>query len=92
MSRRPNSLTARVDGRLISAFALDVGFLEDRAAALLVAIADRGLAAFLVKVRDDDCGAFAGESNRRRAAHPACCASDDCDFVIESSHGRIIIF
>jgi hypothetical protein len=45
-------------------FAGNVGELEDRAAAVLLAIADRGLTALAIHIRDHDRGALARESDR----------------------------
>jgi hypothetical protein len=60
--------------------------LENRIAAILAAVARRGVATFFVQIRDDYFGTFTSESDCGRAAHPARRARDDCDFSIESAH------
>src|ERR1700720_737858 len=49
----------------------DVGLLENGAAAILLALTYGRRAAFLIEVRNHDCGAFAGETDCSRAAHTA---------------------
>jgi hypothetical protein len=54
-------------------FGGDVSFLKDRTATILLTVAYRRFATFLVKVRYDDGGALTGETNCGRAAHATCC-------------------
>jgi hypothetical protein len=43
-------------------------------------------AAFLIQVRNHDCGAFAGKTDCSRAAHAARRAGYYSDLIIEPSH------
>src|SRR5579885_450423 len=60
-----------LDHRLDRGFGSYVGLLKHGAAAVFLALAHRGGAAFFVEVGDHDRRAFAREARRRRAAHPA---------------------
>ncbi len=82
-------LDRAIDGALDVLLAGDIGELENRVAAVLLAIAHRGLAAFLVEVGDDDGRALAREPDGRRASDAARRAGDDRNFLIEFSHDEI---
>src|SRR5579864_4613477 len=79
-------LDRAIDGALDVLLAGDVGELEDRVAAVLLAIAHRGVAALAIEIGDDDCGALARETDRSRATDATRRAGDDRNFLIESSH------
>src|SRR4029077_18257673 len=71
------------DHRLHFAFRGNVGALEYRVAAVLLALADSGFAAIFVEIGDHDRCALAGESDRGGLADTARGAGYYCDFPIK---------
>src|SRR5229473_3373209 len=75
-----------LDSRLDVGLGGNVGPLKDGAATVFTAFAHRRFAAFNIEVCDDDCSAFAGETNGSHATHSAGGPSNYCYFAVESAH------
>src|SRR5208282_6935418 len=75
------------DRRLDRGFLGYIGVLEDRIAAVLLAVAHHGLTAFAIEVGDYHRRTLAGEPDRGGAADSARGAGDYCYFLFKSAHG-----
>src|ERR1700676_1976557 len=64
----------------------DVGELEDRVAAVLLAVSHRRLTTFAIKIGNHDRRAFARKPNRGRASDSARRTSDHCNLLFEFPH------